>query len=446
MFVTKSRLRHSLILFVSFSLLMHSSLDAEEQNSESLTDASSAIEMKQSIKYAHLLSRVKWKPVAQGMPRRRGAFEPGVEVTGVPYSSVKSVGRYIGFDIYLKTFLAAVENPQSVVYTENLRGEVPNAECYYGTVCSGYTSYALQCGIWYLSRVHTPDYREGIHLVEPQSAQSAQPGDLIFTPPRPGSHIELVTGVTRDKEGKVTHVRVEESRPPTTMNTNRTEAEFNTHLASKNRKLYRITDLDAWRGANRADAFMFPNYEEDSATPVINRVLLLDRGDWVAYRKDQPVKINIMDRDRQEVQQLVVKRGESIVETIEQPGIGMIERNFPAAGNYSAYCILGDGSQSQACEFAVCDLGFQLPEEDIKLGKPWEIELSSDNMQPILLYFRSAKNSYAQNMIFLTEADRRNGKVSIPADLLQDKGKTEVWLIGENQYGRLKERKEFQLR
>ena len=44
------------------------------------------------------------------------------------------------------------------------------------------------------------------------------------------------------------------------------------HRHRKNRKLYRITDLDAWREGNRAESFLFPNYAEDSATPAINRV------------------------------------------------------------------------------------------------------------------------------------------------------------------------------
>ena len=130
------------------------------------------------------MSRVKWTPVAGGMPNRRGgAFEQGTEYTGVPYSSVKAVGRDIGFDIYLKTFLAAVENPESVLYTENLSGEVSNAATYYGKVCSTFTSYALQCSLPYRSSHHGPTFREGVVPVEPQSAQAAQPGDVIYTPP-----------------------------------------------------------------------------------------------------------------------------------------------------------------------------------------------------------------------------------------------------------------------
>ncbi|HPM84928.1 MAG TPA: hypothetical protein PLF81_29700, partial [Candidatus Anammoximicrobium sp.] len=42
-----------------------------------------------SVEYAHILSRVKWTPVAAGMPIRGGGyFLNGTEYTGVPYSSV----------------------------------------------------------------------------------------------------------------------------------------------------------------------------------------------------------------------------------------------------------------------------------------------------------------------------------------------------------------------
>ena len=187
-----------------------------------------------SVEYARIMSRVKWTPVAEGMPKRGGQFTAGKEYTGVPYSSVKHVGRYIGFDIFLKTFLAAVENPKSVLYTENLYGKVKNAECYYGKVCSSYTSYALQCGIWYVSKVHGPEFRDGVTIVEPQSAQAAQLGDIIFTPPASkngGSHVEMVTEVVRNSDGKVTHVRIEESRPQTTSNTLRSSDRPSTHTS-----------------------------------------------------------------------------------------------------------------------------------------------------------------------------------------------------------------------
>lgn len=402
----------------------------------------------QSIAYARIMSGVKWTPVAETMPRRGGYFTAGTEYTGVPYSSVKHVGRYIGFDIFLKTFLAAVENPQSVLYTENLDGKVSNAECYYGKVCSSYTSYALQCGIWYVSKQHGPRFRDGVTLVAPQSAQAARPGDVIYTPPAKengGSHVELVTEIVRDAEGKVTHVRVEESRPQTTSNTLRTAEAFNTHIAARNRELYRITDLNAWRGDNKAQAFLFPNYKDDSATPQINRVLLLDRGYWVPYFKGQPVKFNIMDRDNQGVRALVIKRGDQVVEEIKAPGKGVIERSFETCGDYTAYCKLNDGSLSQACEFAVCELDAEISTTKLSRGAPWEIKLKTDNMKAIIVYFKNADSGFDEHNVFLTEADRRNGKVTIPATVTAQADAMQLWLIGENRYGRLKKRWQIQV-
>ena len=421
--------------------------EAASESGEAKTGDSPTWQEK-SVEHARIMSRVKWTPVADGMPKRGGHFKAGKEYTGVPYSSVKHVGRYIGFDIFLKTFLAAVENPKSVLYTENLYGKVKNAECYYGKVCSSYTSYALQCGIWYVSKLHGPRFREGVTIVKPQSAQSARPGDIIFTPPATkngGSHVEIVTEVVRDKGGKVTHVRVEESRPQTTSNTLRSASAFVAHLSARNRELYRSTDLDAWRGGNKAEAFLFPNYEDDSAAPQINRVLLLDRGDWVPYHKGQPVKINIMDRDGQGVRALVIKRGEKIVREIKHPGKGVVERSFDACGDYTAHCVMKDGSLSQACEFAVCELDFSLPTAKVPRGSPWEIGLTSDNMNAIIVYFKNSADGYDEHNVFITEEDRRVGKVTIPASVIQTGDKMQVWLIGENRYGRLKKRRDIQV-
>ena len=401
-----------------------------------------------AVDYARIMSRVKWTPVAEGMPKRGGSFEAGKEYTGVPYSSVKAEGRYIGFDIFLKTFLAAVENPKSVLYTENLKGRVTNAECYYGKVCSSYTSYALQCGIWYVSRLHGPEHRDGIVQVESQSAQSARVGDVIFTPPPKkggGSHIEIVTDITRDQNGRATHVRVEESSPQTTRNTNRSAKAFNAHLASRDKKLYRITDLDAWRGPNKAESFLFPNYAEDSATPEINRVLLLDRGDWVPYFKGQPVKFNVMDRDSKGVKALVIKRGDQVVEEIPLSGRGVVERAFDSCGDYTAHCVMRDGSCSAACEFAVCALDFTAPKDNIPLGEPWELRLSSDNLKPIIVHLNNGHNGYAHRNVFITDEDRRKGRVVIPGDLITEPADIQIWLFGENRYGRLKKRRDVRL-
>ena len=397
--------------------------------------------------HAQLLSRVKWTPVASTLPNRSGGFfEAGKEYTGVPYSSVRSEGRYIGFDIGLRTFLAAVENPQSVLYTENLTGKVSNAAAYYGMVCSSYTSYALSCGIWEVSRRYGPEISGGITLVEPQSAEAAQVGDVIYTPhvtETSGSHVEMVTAVTKDAQGGVISVRIEESRPPTTATTERSAAAFNKHLASRNKQLFRITDREAWRGTNRSEPLLFPNYEADATPPKINRTLLLDLGDWVPYQKGKPVKFHVMDRDNLGVKFLVIQRGGKAVEEIALDGPGVHERTFESCGNYTAHVIHKDGSQSQACEFAVCDLDLRLPADNVPMAGGWQVEFGSENMKVIAVYLWNSADSYGRHPLFLTEEQRRAGSLTIPTGLLKKPGTLQVWLIGEHKLGRLKLRKDI---
>jgi hypothetical protein len=395
--------------------------------------------------HARILSQVKWTPVADTMPNRKGGyFQAGRENIGVPYSSVRSEGRYIGFDIGLRTFLAAVENPRSVLYTENLTGKVENAAGYYGSVCSAYTSYALGCGIWEVSRRYGPQISEGIRLVEHQSADEAQVGDVIYTPhatETSGSHVEIITDVTKDSAGEVISVRVEESRPPTTATTERSAAAFNAHLASRNKQLFRITDREAWRGSNRSEPLLFPNYEADAVKPTINRSLLLDLGDWAPYQKGQPVKFNVMDRDQRGVKSLVIRRGDKMVEEIALTGPSLHERTFDTCGDYTAQVIHADGKPSQACEFAVCDLQLTVPKDKAPIKGNWQARFSTENITPIIIYLWNDADGYGRHPLFLTDEQRRTGSLTIPTDLLKKPGKLQVWLIGEHKLGRLKLRK-----
>ena len=67
-------------------------------------------------------------------------------------------------------------------------------------------------------------------------------------------------------------------------------------------------------------------------------------------------------------------------------------------------------------------------------------------MNLIIAHLKSDKNGYDEHNIFITEQDRKNGKIVIPANLIQDKGKMQVWMIGENKYGRLKKRQDIMVK
>jgi hypothetical protein len=155
------------------------------------------------------------------------------------------------------------------------------------------------------------------------------------------------------------------------------------------------------------------------------------------------VKINVMDRDAQGVKALVIKRGDTVVEEMEIGGKGIIEQSFQTCGDYTAHCVMADGSLSQACEFAVCDFGFETSVEELPVGEPWEIAFTADNMDVAIVYLYCEADEYGHRTVFVADQDRRNGKVVIPADLVQTAGTWQIWLIGENRYGRLKKRRDI---
>lgn len=76
------------VVLLLMAVCLPSSSLAEEANNSPQAWREKAVE------YAHILSGVKLTPVASGVPMRGGGYSlNGTEYTGVPYSSVKAVGR-----------------------------------------------------------------------------------------------------------------------------------------------------------------------------------------------------------------------------------------------------------------------------------------------------------------------------------------------------------------
>lgn len=100
---------------------------------------------------------------------------------------------------------------------------------------------------------------------------------------------------------------------------------------------------------------------------------------------------------------------------------------------------------SRAFEFAVCDLELRLPEGSVSLAKEWRVEFKGENIPIAAVYLFNEADSSGRHPIVLSEEERRNGSVSIPAGLLKKPGKVQVWLIGEHRLGRLKLRRDIQV-
>ena len=112
-----------------------------------------------ALKRARQMLDIQWVPVErfpsgisssepEGTPKKRRDFNMAAwcPQTGMAYSSTRRNEKYLGFNVSLETFMTALDNPKSVLYTRSHHGdpEIFNMLSYYGIVCSCFGSYV--CG------------------------------------------------------------------------------------------------------------------------------------------------------------------------------------------------------------------------------------------------------------------------------------------------------------
>lgn len=162
------------------------------------------------------MGSVEWVPKTD-VPNNLGFFQKGETVTGLPYSSVKELQKFIGLDVSIYTFLTAVNNPHSLLYTQNVAAGNPcylggtykgkNSHTFYGTVCSSFTAFCYGEDNNYASFNYRNGQVPNYYLKPDQSIECVEGGDLYWCP----GHVALITGVEKDSSGSVKKIQLFES-------------------------------------------------------------------------------------------------------------------------------------------------------------------------------------------------------------------------------------------
>ncbi len=141
------------------------------------------------LERAYQMASVEWVPL-NPVPKRGGDYYyPGIKVRGIPYSSVKEINTYLFQDVSYYTFMTAVHNPNSVLYTEDI-SQYPyhgvNCAPYYGAVCSSSVMWALGIKTPYSSEqmISHPDMKRN----KDQSIDSLKICDVIWRT----SHVQMI--------------------------------------------------------------------------------------------------------------------------------------------------------------------------------------------------------------------------------------------------------------
>lgn len=253
------------------------------------------------------------------------AMQAGTEYTGLVYSSVRGLDwGFIGFPISMYSYLTALNNPKSFVYTKRyedyftaINGDDPTGSVYanvynvYGTNCSEFVSYSLDLPyllttmVWWNDYPYMVDdngrndiYFTGNYGIKYRAGKccNAETGvvntealqtklklcDVMFCT----NHTVMVTGIRRDSHGLIQEVDISESLMPriksTTYSWDRFVEEYiDIDTAQYPYQVFEYTKLDS---------VSFPENLND----IVYSDIVTNRGDKICIRPDQDIALNVL--------------------------------------------------------------------------------------------------------------------------------------------------------
>jgi hypothetical protein len=175
--------------------------------------------VRNAIDRAYLLTDVEWTPIEDvpGVDIVNGKytvvpFEAGKTYKGIPYSGVTANDFYVGLNVTLESFLTALENKNSALYTQNLFSTNKKSATYFGTVCSKFAQYALDIpGSYNSQNMHNIPNVTTIGEAGAYSLEQIKLGDIIVNPT---VHTTICTDILYDSDGNVAYIEISEATFP----------------------------------------------------------------------------------------------------------------------------------------------------------------------------------------------------------------------------------------
>lgn len=245
--------------------------------------------MQYALKKAEQALNIPWVAVAPYPQRGSATDNPAGNERSFPYSSVKEVRKFIGWDVSERTFMTAVRNPYSLFYTENVSLAYQksgygftyngiNCATYYGMVCNILVGWAVGFTAPYDTAQFAYLAKNGIlEMLSDQTSQGVHLCDIVW---RTG-HCILVTAVQHDEYGNVTNVQITEALGKGIRRVNYTAAEFDTYLADYSCIIYRYPRISD----NKYTPSEFIGVRGESHPPayVYNDDICFFAGDYAAW-------------------------------------------------------------------------------------------------------------------------------------------------------------------
>lgn len=242
-----------------------------------------------AVKKAHQMTDLSIFPVSPLQANNYKAYEARQEAKGLIYSSTREINTSVGQDVSFHTFMTALHNPKSVLYTEDI-SKLPyhgsNCRAYYGTVCSGLVTYALGLNITQRSAdIPVADYME---LIKDQSATGVCIADVLWR----NGHVALITAIDRKRDGRIAKIEYCEAvKSGCKRRVLESGTAFNKMLSKKNMRIYRYKYL--YKNTSYTSINDFVAVDGEKKIPFdYNDDICTNRGDKACFVVGEKVVLN----------------------------------------------------------------------------------------------------------------------------------------------------------
>ena len=345
----------------------------------------------EAFKRAQQFTDIIWESQGNIPSVKSGSYDAG-EHKGMPYSLANEYNKYIGFDVSIKTFMTALHNKHSLLYTENIsaknskssygikyQGDRYYCATYMGTVCSFFVSYVLGQKIPYHVYEYGAMEKMGVvEKIEDQSINGIQIMDIILE----SGHVSIITNVNRTSSGEIVNLTWSESEKPYMKSTVMYPLEFKSRLEKKKGTIYRFKD---WANSQAYKASEFvATYGESVSDYKYNDDICTFAGDEACFREGD---IIVIDYRKGQYTDMEICKDNQLIETIPLSAdaadyaINLTDRNL-TFGTYKARLTNGKShSDYTYFEILQADVTFENYENHQK------ISFHSENGTPIYIQF-----------------------------------------------------------
>ena len=342
------------------------------------------------LERAYQMATMEWEPL-NPIPKSNGGFyEKGEKVKGAPYSSVKEISTYLFQDVSYHTFMTAIHNPSSVMYTENI-SKTPyhggNCAPYYGSVCSSSVMWVLGIDIPYSTgQIIAQPFMEKI---EYQVIDSLKVCDVLWKQ----GHVQMVYDIVHRADTLFSVSLFEQSG---------NSAHINSYTKDSFQRIWRKYEAYRYKyiyySEKRSSYNGFPTIE-------YNDDLCPSKGDQAVYRTDESITINIFNPVLADI---VLTKDGDIVSVDKYEGNNHQYINL-TPGIYYAY-LQADEQKSKPVSFEVVDVevGFSFSDSETIV-----VSFSSTAKADFVVLCQRDGSSLLQFPI--SDEDRNRGYVVVPS-------------------------------